>query len=99
MAQAFYRFVQSSSARRERQSGDALSESAARPGRRPIRRGSRARFPTGAPGDTIPLGARTLRVVDVRYDEAEDASVLVVEDMAVKGNSAASSSSTTTAAT
>jgi hypothetical protein len=34
-------------------------------------------------GDTIPLGAgRTLRVVDVRYDEAEEASVLVVEDIA-----------------
>jgi hypothetical protein len=38
--------------------------------------------PNWRAGDTIPLGARTLRVVDVRYDEAEDASVLVVEDMA-----------------
>jgi hypothetical protein len=32
-------------------------------------------------GDTIPLGAMTLRVVDVRYDEGGEASVLVVEDM------------------
>jgi hypothetical protein len=38
--------------------------------------------PNWSSGDTIPLGARTLRVVDVRYDEADDASVLVVEDMA-----------------
>jgi hypothetical protein len=37
--------------------------------------------PNWSPGHTIPLGARTLRVVDVRYDEADDASVLVVEDM------------------
>jgi hypothetical protein len=33
-------------------------------------------------GDTIPLGARTLRVVDVRYDDADEAAVLVVEDTA-----------------
>jgi hypothetical protein len=39
--------------------------------------------PNWRAGDTIPLGARTLRVVDVRYDEADDASVLVVEDMGV----------------
>jgi hypothetical protein len=38
--------------------------------------------PNWRAGDTIPLGARTLRVVDVRYDEADDASILVVEDMA-----------------
>jgi hypothetical protein len=38
--------------------------------------------PSWRAGDTIPLGARTLRVVDVRYDEADDASVLVVEDVA-----------------
>jgi len=38
--------------------------------------------PNWSSGDTIPLGARTLRVVDARYDEADDASVLVVEDMA-----------------
>jgi hypothetical protein len=33
-------------------------------------------------GDTIPLGARTLQVLDVRYDHADEASVLVVEGMA-----------------
>jgi hypothetical protein len=38
--------------------------------------------PNWSSGDTIPLGAKTLRVVDVRYDKADDASVLVVEDMA-----------------
>jgi hypothetical protein len=38
--------------------------------------------PNWSPGHRIPLGGRTLRVVDVRYDEADDASVLVVEDMA-----------------
>jgi len=38
--------------------------------------------PNWRAGDTIPLGARTLRVVDVHYDEADEASVLVVEDMA-----------------
>jgi hypothetical protein len=38
--------------------------------------------PNWRAGDTIPLGARTLRVVDVRYDEADDESVLVVEDTA-----------------
>jgi hypothetical protein len=31
-------------------------------------------------GDTIPLGARTLRVADVRYDEVDEASVLIVEE-------------------
>ena len=31
-------------------------------------------------GDTIPLGQRTLRVVDVK-DDADQAPVLVVEDM------------------
>jgi len=38
--------------------------------------------PNWRAGDTIPLGAKTLRVVDVRYDEADDASVLVVEEVA-----------------
>jgi len=34
-------------------------------------------------GDTIPLGAgRTLRVVDVRDDEADQPPVLIVEDIA-----------------
>ena len=31
-------------------------------------------------GDTIPLGRRTLRVVDVRDDDADQPPVLVVED-------------------
>jgi hypothetical protein len=35
---------------------------------------------TWRPGDTIPLGRRTLRVVDVRNDDAEQPPVLVVED-------------------
>jgi hypothetical protein len=38
--------------------------------------------PNWRAGDTIPLGARTLRVLDVRYDEVDEASVLVVEDIA-----------------
>jgi hypothetical protein len=34
-------------------------------------------------GDTIPLGAdKTLRVVDVRDDDADEPPVLVVEDLA-----------------
>jgi hypothetical protein len=31
------------------------------------------------PGDTIPLGARTLRVVGVRDDDADQPPALVVE--------------------
>jgi hypothetical protein len=38
--------------------------------------------PNMSPGDTIPLGRRTLRVVDVRDDDGEQPPVLVVEDMA-----------------
>jgi hypothetical protein len=34
------------------------------------------------PGDTIPLGRRTLQVVRVRDDDADRAPVLVVEDLA-----------------
>jgi hypothetical protein len=34
------------------------------------------------PGDTIPLGARALRVVGVRDDDADQAPVLVVEELA-----------------
>jgi hypothetical protein len=37
--------------------------------------------PIWAPGHTIPLGARTLRVVEVRQDEPDENPVLVVEDM------------------
>lgn len=37
--------------------------------------------PNRRPGHTIPLGRRTLRVVDVRDDEADQPPVLVVEEM------------------
>jgi hypothetical protein len=37
--------------------------------------------PSWRPGDTIPLGRRTLRVVDVREGNFERPTVLVVEDM------------------
>jgi hypothetical protein len=33
-------------------------------------------------GDTIPLGRRVLRVLQVRDDEADEPPVLVVEDLA-----------------
>jgi len=36
--------------------------------------------PNWGPGDTIPLGRRTLRVVGIRDDEADQPPVLVVED-------------------
>jgi hypothetical protein len=39
--------------------------------------------PLWRPGDTIPLGARTLRVVEVRDSEGDADTVLVVEDAAV----------------
>jgi hypothetical protein len=35
--------------------------------------------PNWRPGDTIPLGGRTLRVVDVRDDDADQPPVLIVE--------------------
>jgi len=39
--------------------------------------------PNWSSGDTIPLGpGRTLRVVDVRDDEADQPPVLIVEDIA-----------------
>ena len=41
----------------------------------------RTAVPTWRRGDTIPLGGRTLRVVAVRDDDADQAPVLVVEDM------------------
>jgi hypothetical protein len=37
--------------------------------------------PNWSAGDTIPLGARTLRVVDVRDDDADEPPVLIVEDV------------------
>ena len=45
--------------------------------------------PNWRTGDTIPLGDRTLRVVAVRDDDADGPPVLVVEDVAEEGNSAA----------
>jgi hypothetical protein len=42
--------------------------------------------PNWRPGDTIPLGHRTLRVLDVRDDDADQAPVLVVEDAGSKGH-------------
>jgi hypothetical protein len=36
--------------------------------------------PKWEPGDTIPLGRRTLRVLGVRYDD-DQPTVLIVEDM------------------
>jgi hypothetical protein len=36
--------------------------------------------PKWQPGDTIPLGRRTLRVVDVRKTDTDEPTVLVVED-------------------
>jgi hypothetical protein len=38
--------------------------------------------PNWRSGDTIPLGRRTLRVVRVRDDDADQPPVLVVEDVA-----------------
>ena len=38
--------------------------------------------PNWRPGDTIPLGSRTLRVIGVGNEDAEQPPVLVVEDMA-----------------
>ena len=40
----------------------------------------KAAVPNWSPGDTIPLRARTLRVVEVRDDDADQAPVLVVEE-------------------
>jgi hypothetical protein len=37
--------------------------------------------PNWQAGDTIPLGRRTLRVVEVRDDDADQAPALVVEDV------------------
>lgn len=46
--------------------------------------------PDWRPGDTIPLGHRTLRVVRVREDAANQPAVLIVEDVAGGATSAAS---------
>jgi len=37
--------------------------------------------PLWRPGDTIPLGTRTLRVVDIRVADDDEDPVLVVEDL------------------
>jgi hypothetical protein len=42
--------------------------------------------PLWRPGDTIPLGRRSLRVIEVRGGSAEDPTVLVVEDKGVWGS-------------
>ena len=39
--------------------------------------------PKRQPGDTIPLGPRTLRVIDVRPGDSDEPTVLIVEDMSV----------------
>jgi hypothetical protein len=49
----------------------------------------RSAVPNWRAGDTIPLGGRTLCVVAVRDDDADSPPVLVVEDVAEDGNSAA----------
>jgi hypothetical protein len=36
--------------------------------------------PNWKPGDTIPLGGRTLRVVGIRDDDADQPPVLIVEE-------------------
>jgi hypothetical protein len=41
--------------------------------------------PNWRPGDTIPLGRRILRVVAIRDDDADQAPVLVVEDLSQTG--------------
>ena len=41
----------------------------------------RTAVPNWRPGDTIPLGRRTLRVVAVRDDDADQPPRLVVEDV------------------
>jgi hypothetical protein len=45
--------------------------------------------PNWRAGDMIPLGQRTLRVVDVTDEEAEEPPVLVVEDVAESDTGAA----------
>jgi hypothetical protein len=41
--------------------------------------------PNWRPGDTIPLGRRTLRVVATRDDDADQTPALVVEDLSESG--------------
>ena len=44
-------------------------------------------LPNWSAGDTIPLGRRTLRVVAIRDDDADQAPALVVEDLSKSGTS------------
>jgi hypothetical protein len=47
----------------------------------------RSAVPNWRPGDTIPLGReRTLRVVGVRDDDADEPPALIVEEMADTGD-------------
>jgi hypothetical protein len=41
--------------------------------------------PLWRPGDTIPLGARTLRVLDVRGGDVDRDAVLIVEEVGERG--------------
>jgi hypothetical protein len=41
-----------------------------------------AAVPSWKPGDTIPLGGRTFRVVGKRDEDADQPPVLIVEDVA-----------------
>jgi hypothetical protein len=43
--------------------------------------------PDWQPGDVIPLGRRTLRVVAIRDDDADQQPALVVEDLSESGTS------------
>jgi hypothetical protein len=45
----------------------------------------RAAVPNWSIGDTIPLGRRTLRVIAKRDDDADQAPVLIVKDVAERG--------------
>jgi hypothetical protein len=50
----------------------------------------RSAVPDMRPGDTIPLGrGRTLRVVGTQVAEADQPTVLIVEDMAARASGAA----------
>jgi hypothetical protein len=54
----------------------------------------RTAVPNWRPGDVIPLGGRSLRVVEVRDDDAEQAPRLVVEDLSGPATSESAESST-----
>jgi hypothetical protein len=43
--------------------------------------------PKWEPGDMIPLGKRTLRVIGVRNIDSDEPTELIVEDMSVAGGS------------